>query len=42
MPKFREVFPELSKIDSEELCDRFIELNMDFYVDNQKIERMEY
>lgn len=33
IPRFRKVFPELSKLDSEELCDRFQELNMDFYTE---------
>ena len=33
--KFRKVFPELSKLDSEELCDRFSELNMDFYYEKK-------
>lgn len=31
MPEFKKVFPELSRVDSEELCDRFIELDLDFY-----------
>jgi hypothetical protein len=31
IPNFQKVFPELNKIDSEELCDRFIELNIEFY-----------
>ena len=31
IPNFKKVFPELSKIDSDELCDRFIELNIEFY-----------
>lgn len=35
IPRFKEVFPELSKIDSEKLCDRFIELNLDFYYEEQ-------
>lgn len=35
IPKFKEVFPELSKIDNEELCDRFIELKMDFYYEEK-------
>lgn len=35
IPKFKETFPELSKIDSEELCDRFIELKMDFYYEER-------
>lgn len=31
IPKFRETFPELNKVSSEELCDRWIELGVDFY-----------
>ena len=31
VPNFKKVFPELKKLTSEELCDRFIELQMDFY-----------
>lgn len=31
IPNFQKVFPELSKLDSEELCDRFQELNIEFY-----------
>lgn len=33
IPKFRELFPELSKVDSEELADRFIDLGLDFYTE---------
>ena len=29
--KFKKEFPELSKLDSEELCERLIKLNMEFY-----------
>lgn len=29
--KFKRVFPELSKLSSEELCDRLIDLDMEFY-----------
>jgi hypothetical protein len=35
IPNFQKVFPELSKIDSEELCDRFIELNIEFYCEEK-------
>ena len=35
IPNFKKVFPELSKIDSEEMCDRFIELNMEFYYEEK-------
>lgn len=33
IPKFRQVFPELNKISSEEMCDRWIELGVDFYTE---------
>lgn len=36
IPRLTEVFPELQKIKSEELCDRLIELNLDFYTETQK------
>lgn len=36
IPRFKEVFPELLKINSEELCDRFIDLNMEFYCEEEK------
>jgi len=35
MPKFKEVFPELKNVDSEELCDRFIDLKMEFYYEEK-------
>lgn len=31
IPKFRETFPELNKISSEEMSDRFRELGLDFF-----------
>lgn len=31
IPRFRETFPELKKVSSEDLCDRFIDLKMDFF-----------
>ena len=31
IPNFKKTFPELSHINSEELCDRLIELDIDFY-----------
>lgn len=34
-PKFMEVFPELSKIHSEDLADRLIDLKMDFYYEEK-------
>ena len=36
MGKIKKVFPELSEIDSEEMADRFIELGMDFYVEEKQ------
>ena len=36
IPKFKETFPELSKVDSEELSDRFMELGLDFYREEEK------
>lgn len=35
IPRLREVFPELKKISSEELCDRFIDLKLDFYTEEK-------
>jgi hypothetical protein len=35
IPRFKETFPELNKIDSEELCDRFIELDIEFYCEEE-------
>ncbi len=35
IPKFRELFPELRKVDSEELADRFIDLGLDFYTEEK-------
>lgn len=34
--KFKEIFPELSKIDNEELCSRFQKLNMEFYYEKKE------
>lgn len=31
IPRFHEVFPELKGIDREEMCDRFITLDIEFY-----------
>lgn len=31
IPNLKQVFPELNKLSSEELCERFIELKLDFY-----------
>ena len=35
IPKFKELFPELKKVDNEELADRFIDLGLDFYTEVQ-------
>lgn len=35
IPNFKKLFPELSKVKSEELADRFAELNLDFYYEEQ-------
>jgi hypothetical protein len=35
IPNFKKVFPELSKLDSEELCDRFSELGVDFFYEKK-------
>lgn len=36
IPRLREVFPELNKLSTEELCDRFIDLDLNFYTENKK------
>lgn len=33
IPKFRETFPELNKVDSEEMCDRWVSLGIEFYTE---------
>jgi len=33
VPKMKEVFPELEKLSSDDMCDRWIELGIDFYVE---------
>lgn len=35
IPKFRETFPELNKVSSEEMCDRWIKLGADFYTEEK-------
>jgi len=35
VPRLKEVFPELSKLNNEQLCDRFIELGLDFYTEDK-------
>jgi hypothetical protein len=35
MPKFRETFPELNKVSSEEMCDRWCSLGIDFYTEEK-------
>lgn len=37
IPNFRETFPELNKIDYEEMCRRFQNLGIDFYTE-EKVE----
>lgn len=36
IPNFKETFPELSKLTSEELSDRFEQLNLEFYTEEKK------
>jgi hypothetical protein len=31
IPKFRETFPELNKLSTEEMCDRWVSLGISFY-----------
>ena len=35
IPKFREVFPELNNVSSEEMCDRWRTLGVDFYTEER-------
>ena len=35
IPKFRETFPELDKIDYEEMCQRWRDLGIDFYTEER-------
>ncbi len=35
IPRFKETFPELKKVSSEELCNRFIAIGLDFYTDKK-------
>lgn len=35
IPKFRETFPELNKLDYEELCHRWKSLGIDFYTEEK-------
>ena len=35
IPNFEKVFPELKNLSSEELCDRFIELDLEFYAEKK-------
>lgn len=35
IPKFRETFPELKKVSSEEMCDRWQDLGIDFYTEEK-------
>lgn len=36
IPRLKEVFPEISHLDNEELRDRFIDLNLEFYCEKVK------
>ena len=36
IPRFKETFPELNKLSSEELSDRWIELGIDFYTQEKE------
>ena len=36
IPNFQKVFPELSKLSSEEMANRLIELKMDFYYEEKQ------
>lgn len=36
IPNFREKFPELKKVSSEELADRFADLGIDFYTEKKE------
>lgn len=36
IPNFDKVFPELKHLDSEEMCDRFRKLNLDFFTEELK------
>jgi hypothetical protein len=35
IPKFRETFPELNKISSEEMCNRWSSIGIDYYTQEQ-------
>lgn len=35
IPKFHEVFPELRHLDREELCDRLVDLDLEFYYEKK-------
>lgn len=35
IPNFKKVFPEPAKLDNEELCNRFIDLNIEFYYEEK-------
>ena len=35
IPRFRELFPELKNVNTEDLADRFIDLNLDFYYEEK-------
>jgi hypothetical protein len=35
IPNFKKIFPELKHVSGEDLCDRFIELGLDFYTNER-------
>lgn len=35
IPNFKQVFPELKHLNSEELCERFCEMNVNFYTEEE-------
>lgn len=36
IPRFRETFPELNQVSSEELCNRWCDLGIEFYTQEKK------
>lgn len=37
IPKFRKTFPELNKLSSEEMCNRWVSLGIDFYTEESVV-----
>ncbi len=35
IPEFRKLFPELNNVSSEEMCDRWVSLGIDFYTNEE-------